>query len=211
MKIVLISGGEPPCKEILFEEIEDCDYIVCADSGANYLFENKITPNYLIGDFDSINTNVLEYFKNKGSKLERFPSEKDWTDTEIAINLAIKLGATNIVMLGCTGTRIDHLFGNLGLLKRCYNLGVIATLKDNHNEITFIKSGAKLNGKRGEIFSLQSLGDYIENLSIEGAKYPLFNHNLKTGDCLTISNEFLDGKVEIKFNGEVILFMRCKD
>lgn len=211
MKAVIISGGTEPSYELLQKELRDCNFLVCADSGADCIYKYKIKPNILIGDFDSASNEVLEYYKKNCSDIIKFPAEKDFTDTELALKEVLKLEVSEIVFLGCTGTRIDHLFGNIGLLNRCLNLGIKAFIKDENNEMFIINKESTLRGTRGTLFSIQAFGDEVKELSIVGAKYPLKDYNLKFGDPRTVSNEFLDGDVTISFKTGKVIVMKSKD
>ncbi|WP_102400629.1 thiamine diphosphokinase [Haloimpatiens massiliensis] len=211
MNILIISGGKPPSTELLKKEVEKCDYIICADSGANCLYENGIFPNMILGDFDSIKYEVLNSFKNAKCKIVTFPREKDFTDSEMAIEEGIKIGGDNLILLGFTGSRMDHMLGNLGLLNKCLKKGVKAVIKDENNEICIFDKSFKIEGEKKSIFSLQAYCDEVENLTIEGGKYPLNNYNLKLGDSRTVSNEFLDGQVNVSFSKGKVLLILSKD
>ncbi|MCY6483995.1 thiamine diphosphokinase [Clostridium aestuarii] len=205
MKVVIVSGGTAPSDELINKEIEDCTYLICADSGANCLYEYDICPDFIIGDFDSIEPKVFEYFKNKHSNIIQYPPEKDYTDTEIAVNKAVELGANKIILLGCTGTRIDHSLGNLGMLIKCLKLGVSAYIKDKHNVVTITNKPITLLGSRGKTFSLVAYYENVDELSISGAKYPLDKFYLEIGNPITISNEFIEEQVEINFKKGTLL------
>ena len=101
IKIIIISGGTPPSFEILTKELNDSKFIICADSGANCLINYNITPDFIIGDLDSIDKEILKKFKKNGVKIETYKKDKDDTDTFLAMQKAIKLGANEIVFLGC--------------------------------------------------------------------------------------------------------------
>jgi thiamine pyrophosphokinase len=139
----------------------------------------------------------MEFFLNKGVKIERYPREKDSTDTEIALEKAISLGATEITFLGCVGGRLDHTLGNLGLLKRCLNLKIKAYLMDDKNIMFISGKSLEITGKSGEYFSVQAFGEKVTNLTIKNAKYRLSNYQLEFGDPITISNEFVGENVKI--------------
>ncbi len=212
MKIVIVSGGTAPSYELIEKELEHSSFLICADSGGDCLYKYNIVPNYLMGDFDSINKDALEFFKKSPQcNIESYPTDKDFTDTELVINKALDLRGTEIVLLGCTGTRIDHLMGNIGMLLKCLNLHVKAYVKDDYNSIEIIDKPIKIKGTKGKIFSLQAYGDKVENLNIKGAKYELHNYFLSIGDPRTISNEFLDVEVEISFNSGNLLVIYSKD
>ncbi len=211
MKVIIISGGNPPSKELLIKEITEDSFLIGADSGANCLYCYNIKPDLLVGDFDSIDENVLDYFKKNNCIIDVYPTEKDFTDTEIAVRKAISMKPNEIVLLGCTGSRVDHLLGNIGMLKICLVNSINACIKDGNNNIRLIDSSTSLDGVVGETFSVQSYGDEIIGLTIEGAKYPLDNYNLKIGQSISISNEFAGPRVELKFKSGTLMIILASD
>jgi len=211
MKVIIVSGGNPPSKELLTSEIAEDTFLIAADSGANCLYDYNIEPHLLLGDFDSIDKKVLDYFKMCNCIIDIYPTEKDFTDTEIAVKKALCMKPNEIVFLGCTGSRVDHLLGNIGMLKICLENGVKACIKDKNNNIRLVNTSTTLKGAVGQIFSLQSYGDEIIGLTIEGAKYPLNNYNLKIGGSITISNEFAQAKVKLKFKAGMLMVILPSD
>ncbi|MBU3091603.1 thiamine diphosphokinase [Clostridium sp. CM028] len=211
MKVIIISGGNPPSQQLLMNEITEDAFLIGADSGANCLYDYNINPHLLVGDFDSIDKEALDYFKKNNSIIDIYPTEKDFTDTEIAVKKALKMKPNEIVLLGCTGSRVDHLLGNIGMLKSCLENGVSACIKDENNNIRLIDAGTSLSGTVGDIFSVQSYGDEIIGLTIKGAKYPLNNYNLKIGQSITISNEFAGPQVQLKFKSGTLMIILSSD
>ena len=186
-------------------------FLIGADSGANCLYDYNIEPDLLVGDFDSIDKVAFDYFKKCKCIIDIYPIEKDFTDTEIAVKKALCMKPNEIVFLGCTGSRIDHLLGNIGMLKICMQNGVNACIKDENNNIRLTNTSTSLSGTVGQIFSLQSYGDEIIGLTIEGAKYPLNNYNLKIGQSITISNEFASPKVLLRFKSGTLMIILSSD
>lgn len=211
MKVIIISGGKPPSKELLLQEVTEDTFLIAADSGANCLYKYNIKPDLLLGDFDSIDRDVLEYFKKSNCTMDVYPTEKDFTDTEIAVKKALSMNPSEIVFLGCTGSRVDHLLGNIGMLKICLQNGVNAYVKDENNNIRLTSASTSLRGTGGQIFSLQAYGDEVTQLTIEGAKYSLNNYNLKIGESITISNEFLGDIVNLKFKTGTLMIILSSD
>ncbi|MGV8980251.1 thiamine diphosphokinase [Clostridium sp.] len=207
MKVIIISGGNPPSKELLTSEITGDTFLIAADSGANCLYDYNIKPDLLLGDFDSIDIEVLDYFKKCNCTIDIYPTEKDFTDTQIAVEKALCMKPNEILFLGCTGSRVDHLLGNIGMLKICLENGVNAFIKDENNSIRLTNASTLLKGTVGQIFSVQSYGNEIIGLTIEGAKYPLNNYNLKIGESITISNQFVDSEVKLKFKFGMLLII----
>lgn len=211
MKTVILSGGKAPSLKMLEDELKDASNLIGVDSGGNFLKKSGIIPDYLVGDFDSIEDETLEYFDDAGCKILKYPIDKDFTDTELALELAIRLESTNIVFLGSTGTRLDHVLGNMGLLRTCVENGIEAFIKDENNSIMMTDSPIVLHAKPGTTFSLQAFGESVENLTIKNAKYPLNNHRLKIGDPLTISNKFIDNSVEVTFSKGLLMVIYSWD
>lgn len=211
MKVIIISGGKPPSKELIVSEMESDSVILCADSGADCLYSYDITPDYLIGDFDSINKNVLEYYKSKDTIIEKFPIEKDYTDTQLALFKAIDLNASKIIFLGCTGSRLDHTLGNITLLLQCMEKRIDAYIVDDNNRVFITDKCLELSGSCGDKFSLLAYNIPVKDLCITGAKYELSNYYLDIGDPLTLSNEFVKEKVKIIFKSGKLLIMKSRD
>ncbi|MDD3223994.1 MAG: thiamine diphosphokinase [Clostridium sp.] len=212
MNITIISGGKPPSFDILDKYLKESNFIICSDSGANTLYKYKIVPDILLGDFDSIDKNVLGFYeKNTACTINRFKSEKDFTDTEAAVYEAIKLKPDNIFMLGCTGTRLDHTMANLSMLKRCLDNNINGYIIDDNNIIDLHDKNFKIEGKNGQTFSLQCFGSEVKGLCIKDAKYKLDHYNLKFADPRTVSNECTDKITYISFECGIVILIFAKD
>ena len=117
----------------------DASYIIAADSGCTQikrLCDNvfHILPNLLLGDMDSFDKKkALELFPN--TEFMQYPKEKDYTDTQLALKIAIDMGYTDIEIIGGTGGRCDHYLANLLLFKYCNDNGVSLTFCDGKNKI----------------------------------------------------------------------------
>lgn len=211
MKVIIVSGGKPPSKELLTKEIRPNAFLIAADSGANCLYDYNIMPHLLLGDFDSIDKKVFDYFKKNNCIIDIYPTEKDFTDTEIAIKKAISMKPSEIILLGCIGSRVDHLLGNIGMLKICLEHSVKANIIDENNNIRLTNTSTSLKDVVGRIFSVQAYGDEVIGLTIEGAKYPLNNYNLKIGESISISNEFVSTMVKLEFKSGTLMIILSKD
>jgi thiamine pyrophosphokinase len=211
MKVIIISGGTPPSEKLLANEITNDSFLIAADSGANCLYDYCIKPDLLLGDFDSINKEVLDYFEKSDCVIDIYPTEKNFTDTEIAAQKAISIKPNEIVFLGCTGSRVDHLLSNIGMLKICLENHVNACIKDENNSIRLYDASTSLDGTVGQLFSVQSYTNEIIGLTIEGAKYPLNNYNLKVGQSITVSNEFAMPKVLLEFKSGTLMVIFPSD
>ena len=211
MKAIIIGGGNAPSKELLEEELADADVLICADGGGECLYKYNKVPDYLLGDFDSIDKEILEFFIHSNCVTKTYPAEKDCTDGEICFNKAIELKASSITMLGFTGSRIDHFLGNLGLLERSLAYGVKGIIRDNNNKILIVNKSCAILAEKGKFISFQAYNGMVENLCLIGAKYPLAGYRLLKGDLRTISNEFIASEIEVKFDSGLLLIIIASD
>lgn len=212
MKAVIFSGGQIPSIDIVREELQDTDFIMCADKGAEILYKYGIEPDEIIGDFDSIDKSIFQSFQNKNISIKKFPPEKDATDTFIALEEVLKRKVDEVVLLGATGTRIDHVLGNIGLLVECLKYKVKCYIRDDHNIIFLTDKKITLTYKGYKYFSLLSYGEKVRELTIKGGKYPLNNYELQLGESLAVSNEFsMDKSVDIDFKSGLLLIVQSRD
>lgn len=213
MKCLIVSAGNKPSLENLKLYADKCDFIIGVDKGCNYLYEAYITPKYIVGDFDSSNKEVIDSLEEKGAKKYKFNCEKDSTDSEIAFDLAMELGAKEIFFLGATGGRFDHTLGNLGLLLKALKKDVRANIIDDRNKMFIVdRSCTIVSEEKYKYISFLAYENVIRNFSIKGAKYELDEYNLKLGDSRTISNEFLNKQnIDIMFLRGNLLVIYSKD
>lgn len=118
------------------------DYIIAADKGLESLNKLKIRPDYIIGDFDSVNKTILEEYND--TSITYLKPEKDFTDTHMALKMAIDKGSKSITIIGATGTRIDHLLANIHILKEALEKGIKTEILDNNNKIMLINKNIKI-------------------------------------------------------------------
>ncbi|QAA33256.1 thiamine diphosphokinase [Clostridium manihotivorum] len=209
MKAVIVAGGNAPSKDLFFKEIKDANILIAADSGINTFYNYDITPNIILGDFDSADSEALNYYGQ--IKRITFKPEKDFTDSELAFNNVLELGATEVVLLGCTGTRLDHTIANLGLLKRGLERNITTSIKDENNYIFLVSQNTTLYGVPGQTISFQAFGGSVNDFNIYNAKYPLYDYNLTLGDGRTVSNEFQKDPIEISFTSGIVMVMYSND
>lgn len=210
MKAVIISHGDKYSGSALVRECEDSDIILCADGGAEYAYLNKITPDFLIGDFDSIETSVLDYFLSKGSKILKFPIDKDFTDTELCIEKAIELGCNKICILYGIGNRIDHSLGNIGLLSRINKNNIFGYIACDNCYIYLCNSNISISGNSGDIISIVPFKGDAQGLISHGLKYSLDNLNIEFGRAIGVSNIMTDNICSISIDSGEVLIIKQK-
>ena len=216
MKTLIITGGmiEADFALSFIEELKP-DYILGVDKGLQFCYEYNIRPDYIVGDFDSVKKEIGDYSRNETNvPIREFNPVKDASDTEIAIRLAMTLGGKEILILGATGGRIDHLWANVQSLAIPFKAGIDAVIMDSQNKIRLIGGGEthlKKGDTYGPYFSVFPLGEEVFGFNIKGAKYPLTNHTLTPYDSLCVSNKFLEDDVTISFMNGIVILMETKD
>lgn len=208
MNALIISNGE--LKDINLDRyFKEADMVICADGGAKHLFNENLIPDIIIGDLDSLDREILDSFQSLEVKFERHPTNKDKTDTELAIEYAIDKGATGIVLLGVLGSRLDHSMANILLLYRLINQSINAIIVDSHNEVFITKDALKLSNKKDHFISLIPLMDSM--VTLKGFEYEINSVRLNLGSTMGISNVIKDKEGLIKIESGMCLVIRTKD
>lgn len=213
-RLVLVGGSiheTPLLKKQLREH--SFDEIIAADSGLNWAYRLGLRPDRMMGDFDSVKPEVLQYYQELGIPSETFPARKDFTDSELALWAAIdeSRAGDEIWMLGGIGSRMDHTLANVFMLYEPLKKGIRARLLDGCNEIWLVQAPLELRlKKRAEqqyLSLLPFLGD-AEGIDLEGFAYPLHDYTLRMGRSICTSNEFEDETGIIRFKKGYLLVIR---
>lgn len=212
---VIISGGTIDAAFTL-EQLGNIkpDILIGVDRGLEFLYRNRVMPTHIVGDFDSVDPEIVEFYReNTQISISQFNPVKDASDTEIAVRLAIEFGVTELWILGATGTRLDHVWANVQTLKIAHDADVKTYILDANNRISLVEKEVCLtkDDAFGTYFSVFPLGGSVQNFLIEGAKYPLQNHTLSPFDSLCVSNEIVEEEVRITFPEGIVVLMETRD
>jgi thiamine pyrophosphokinase len=184
MKAYIFTGGEI-LHEYIAEEITADDLVISADAGYKNASLMGVHTNVLIGDFDS-----LGEIPGDVDEVKQLPVEKDLTDTQISIELAIEKGAEEIIIIGSTSGRFDHALSILAILEKYWESRIPIYIVNGQNRIRFIRnSGFIVVRSQYKYFSILAADEKVKGVSIEGAKYPLKNATLTRKHQFAISNE----------------------
>lgn len=213
-RIVIVSGGEIDEAFALSVLKKETGCVIGVDRGMEFLYRHQIMPSYIVGDFDSVDQKVAAYYREETDvPIREFNPVKDASDTEIAIRLAMTLGCKEMLVLGATGGRIDHLWANIQSLAIPFRAGVDARILDAKNCIRLIggETVIKKDEAYGPYFSVFPLGSEVYHFNIKGAKYPLTDHTLTPYDSLCVSNEWEEEEVKISFMNGIVILMETRD
>ena len=186
--VIFCAGGF----EKLARPIQKDDYILAADGGLAHLQKLGLTPDGIIGDFDSLG------YVPQNSQV--FPVEKDDTDSMLAVRKGLELGYKEFILYGALdGPRLDHTIANLQTLLFLESQGAKGTLVGLRYLITTVKNGVlKLPLAESGIVSVFCLGEKARGVTIRGLKYGLENGQLDSSFPLGVSNHFVGKPAAIR-------------
>ncbi len=218
MQALIVSGGHLEDSFIAsYAASHSFDLVIAADSGIGFFARSGWTPDYIVGDFDSAEPAALKRYLGTGNSQKpvilQFQPEKDETDTEIAIRMAIDKGCGSIHLLGATGTRIDHVLGNIHLLGMAMERGAKCLMVDPNNRIRMVREGFALKKEEqyGRYVSLLPFTPEVTGLTLRGMKYPLEDAVLRCYHSLGVSNEIAGEQAEVSFREGVLVVVESKD
>ncbi len=137
-EILFVSGGRTPSREF-FLEISKGRKIFCIDKGIEICKACGVIPNFLIGDFDSAKNSAVDWAREKNIPVEKYPADKDFTDTQLALNRAVEIfGEHDAILTGAFGGRFDHLYSNIFT---CAALNRKIFLADEREIIFYLRGG----------------------------------------------------------------------
>jgi thiamine pyrophosphokinase len=211
MKICIVLNGEikeyKKVKDSLIKE--EYDYIICADGGANHTYNMHIIPDYIVGDLDSVKSEIIDYYKNHKVKFEKFPTKKNETDTELCIYLADKLKAKEIHFIGALGGRIDHTIANINLLYYVRQKNIIPRIISEKEQLYIaINEEVIINGNKGDTISVIPTNGNAKGVTLTNLEYPLNNYDMKFYLPLGISNVMLNKECKIKVDDGSLFIIR---
>lgn len=186
--LVIINGNKEGDIEFFQHLLQDIDTLVCADGGAEFAYDLGLIPDKIFGDLDSLLPVIRDHFQKLGIEFVNFPVEKDKTDTQLVLDHLIMEGYDEIILTAALGGRPDHLLGNLMLLSYGFNCETKMKIISPTVEISVISTEAKIEGHKGDTFSLIPIDSYLKGVNLIGFKYPLLNAEVPREGTLAISN-----------------------
>ncbi|MBQ6507323.1 MAG: thiamine diphosphokinase [Clostridia bacterium] len=186
-RCVIFGGAEMADDALIRRSLRPDDFILCCDSGLRHAERLGLQPSLVVGDFDS-------HAKPDSGDVIVLPREKDDTDTVFAAREAVRRGFDDFLLIGVTGRRFDHTFGNISLLLWLHQLGKRARILDDYSEMEIVsRDPVEIDG-RYPYFSLLNISGTARGITIRGAKYPLENAEIRSDYQYGISNEVLPGQ-----------------
>ena len=204
--IVVVAGGHP--LEDTRPRLPVGAMVIAADSGVDRAHALGLHVDLAIGDFDSVSSKGLAAAEAGGARVERHPAAKDATDLELALDAAIALHPTRIVVVGSGGGRLDHLLGSVLLLAdaRYEAAEIDAYLGDAVAHV--VRGTRTLSGTPGDDLTLLPVHGAAEGVTTEGLEYPLRGETLPAGTSRGVSNVFSASEAHITVEHGCLLAVR---
>ncbi len=204
-KCIIIANGKSPTKSVVNYFInKGFTTIICADGGANSAKKIGITPDYIIGDLDSVSTRTLKYFDGK-SNIIKYNRQND-TDVEKSLKFAIEKKFNEVVLFGVTGDRLDHTICNLGIVIKFFNK-IKISLVSERSYLKPINTSSSIQSRIGETISLYAF-DKKTKITSTGLKYKLNNLALPFGVKESTSNVSTKNKIQLNVKGGIVFIIR---
>ncbi len=186
VRAMIYTGGEISPKGITEAPTAE-DLVIAADAGYRNALALNAKPSILLGDFDSLGEPQIK----DDAEILRVPAEKDFTDTQMAVQVALDRGATSIVIVGGLSGRLDHTLSNLALLESLSQKRISAVITDGKNRVRFLRNGSILipRAPHFSYLGLIAADPLLKGVTIDGCKYPLKNARISRTHQFAVSNE----------------------
>jgi thiamine pyrophosphokinase len=187
--VALVFAGGEPVDAAGAARLPDAAFTVAADSGVEHALALGRDVDLVVGDFDSADPAAIDAAVAGGAEVRRYPAEKDQSDLELALHAARASGATQVIVVGGSGGRLDHFLANVLLLASpsFADIDIAARLDDTL--ITVIHRAARLSGAPGDVCSLLAAGGSARGVRTTGLRYALDGGDLLPGSTRGLSNE----------------------
>lgn len=207
MRCYIFASAEIQSYEWLKNIDFDDSFIICADGGLKHIKKLGLKANVWIGDGDS-----LKEDEPLAEEVITFPPQKDNTDTDLAVEFALKNGYKEIIIIGGIGGRIDHEFSHFCLLRKILERGASGFLVDEKNIITMRDRTFEIKDNGKKYVSFFPFGEDVIDFSVKGLKYECEGIALSSKEAKASSNSFKNGETAtISFDKGCVLVIYSDD
>jgi thiamine pyrophosphokinase len=211
-RIVIFANGVFSQPGLLRAHLRPDDRIFCADGGARHALALGLTPEAIIGDLDSLAAELIMELEKAGVTIHRHPVDKDRTDLELTLELAVAEQPDEIVLVTALGGRLDQMLANIMLLTRPEYAPVKLSLVDGPQWATLLRShqATSIMGRPGDTLSLIPLTPTVTQVTLTGVKWPLRQATLSLGSTWSISNELAGQSAGVRIGEGLVLVVRIE-
>lgn len=209
MRAVVFVNGEIADYAALARWLQDGDHLIAADGGARHLETLGLTPAVVVGDLDSIDAILLERLRAAGVVVEKHPVAKAATDLELAVARAVRDGASEVLLLGAVGGRLDQTVANLLILAlRDWTVPLSAAEGDQLARVLRGPQSVTLVGSVGCYVSAVALSEEVTGVTYSGLAYPLQDATLRLGSTRGISNRLAASPAQVSIASGILLLIQ---
>jgi thiamine pyrophosphokinase len=198
---IVFANGKMEFPFTLASYIQTTPVIIAVDGGIHNCLSLGFQPNILIGDLDSIGVEELNIYLENGVDIIRYPTHKDETDLELALQHTIMLGINAVLILGGLGARWDMTIANILLISNPVYKDMNIKFLDGDQELFILNAGdvSRILGQVGDTLSLIPLLGDVKGIQTHGLEYPLNNEILEFGTARGVSNVLNFEQVQVFF------------
>lgn len=209
MRALLFANGEIADYSVLSRWLRSDDYRIAVDGGARHLDALGLQPALVVGDLDSIDRAHLARLRKRGVEVEKHPAAKAATDLELAIERAVRDGASELVLLGAVGGRLDQTIANLLILaQRSWPVPLAIAEGDQLARVLRGPQALTLEGRSGSYVSAIALSEEVEGVTYRGLEYPLENATLRLGSGRGVSNTLASSPARVSIEAGILLVVQ---
>ncbi len=209
--VLVLAGGGAADGSLLATLVPPTDaapVVIAADSGARLAASVALPVHHLVGDLDSLDAATVDRLASGGTAVHRHPVDKDETDLELALALALEHGAAHVIVLGGGGGRLDHLVANALVLAAPRWAAVRIDAVFGDARVHIVRQARELHGEPGEVVSLLAVGGPARGVRTSGLRYALHGEELHPGSARGMSNVLTESAASIALDEGVLLAIR---
>ena len=208
--VLIVANGKENSEKFIKKLAKESDFIIGVDGGAGTLLKYGIKIDIAIGDFDSLNSTLFKKLKKENIIIKKFPREKDFSDTELAVRFACKKGFERFILTGMLGKRTDHTLFNISVMLFLLNQRKYVSIKEEREELYITRDSIEIQVSKENIISIYPVSIRAIIAKTRGLKYPLKNRTIRKDRALTLSNIAILSKISIKVKSGTVLIIREK-
>ena len=213
MRVVIVAAGDLAPADARW--LDEADLVIAADGGSTSLDRMSRRPDLLVGDLDSTDSELVQRLADAGTRVDQHPTDKDASDTELAVDAAVAAGATELVILGALGgARLDHQLANLLLLADRELAEISVRLVRGGTTARVVTGGGRLDldGEPGDLVTLLPLGGDASGVTTHGLRWPLDGATLAVGRSRGLSNEIAERPASVSLeHGALLVIQTAKE
>ncbi len=207
-RAVVFANGDCSKREWSLANIDANDLLLCVDGGVRHCLQANLTPDVVVGDLDSLDAQSKLALQNLNAETVRYPQDKDASDLELALQLLAERSCNEVLLLGISGGRSDHMLFNWQVVAGRswpFRLQLI-----DHSVIAYVVDAANPFAQStpiGQTFSVVPVAAKAQGLCVSGARFPLQKVSLEVGSTLGLSNVVTESHLQVSVDAGIVLVM----